>query len=95
MSKVENEFNDIPLTDEELAQFRPVAEVMPAAFTKMVFEHTEAIKKSRGKQKAPTKQAVSLRLSPEVITAFKATGKGWQSRINDTLLKAIKPLEVN
>jgi uncharacterized protein (DUF4415 family) len=35
---------------------------------------------------AVTKQAVSLRLSPEVVTYFKATGPGWQTRL-DAVLK--------
>jgi uncharacterized protein (DUF4415 family) len=44
----------------------------------------------RGPQKAPTKTLVSLRLSPEVIDHFKATGPGWQTRIDTTLLASIK-----
>lgn len=44
----------------------------------------------RGPQKAPTKTLVSLRLSPEVIDHFKATGRGWQTRIDSTLVEAIK-----
>lgn len=45
----------------------------------------------RGPQKSPTKKQVSLRLSPEVIAHFKAKGKGWQTRIDETLKKAIEP----
>jgi uncharacterized protein (DUF4415 family) len=44
----------------------------------------------RGPQKAPTKTLVSLRLSPEVIDHFKATGRGWQTRIDGALLESIK-----
>ncbi len=45
----------------------------------------------RGKrQKAPTKKLVSLRLSPEVIDHFKATGRGWQTRIDGALREAIR-----
>lgn len=47
--------------------------------------------KQRGAQKAPTKKLVSLRLSPEVVAHFKATGRGWQTRIDETLKKAIEP----
>ena len=32
-----------------------------------------------------TKQQVSLRLDIDLIERFKATGKGWQTRINDSL----------
>ena len=44
----------------------------------------------RGPQKTPTKKLVSLRLSPEVIEHFKASGPGWQTRIDSTLIKAIR-----
>jgi uncharacterized protein (DUF4415 family) len=44
----------------------------------------------RGPQKTPTKKLVSLRLSPEVIDHFKATGPGWQTRIDGALLESIK-----
>jgi len=47
-------------------------------------------KGKRGPQKAPTKKLVSLRLSAEVVDHFKATGPGWQTRIDGALLKAIK-----
>jgi uncharacterized protein (DUF4415 family) len=47
----------------------------------------------RGPQKAPTKKLVSLRLSPEVIEHFKATGPGWQTRIDRALIDSIKRIE--
>lgn len=40
----------------------------------------------RGKQKTSTKQLTTIRFSPEVLEYFKATGKGWQTRI-DAVLK--------
>ena len=39
----------------------------------------------RGLQKRPTKVAVTVRYSPEVVAYFKATGEGWQTRMNDAL----------
>ncbi|MDB5655256.1 MAG: hypothetical protein JWQ94_2869 [Tardiphaga sp.] len=44
----------------------------------------------RGPQKTPTKVAVSIRLSPDVVAHFKAKGPGWQSRIDDALRKVAK-----
>jgi uncharacterized protein (DUF4415 family) len=44
----------------------------------------------RGPQKAPTKVAVSIRLSPEVISYFKAKGPGWQSKIDEALRRIAK-----
>jgi uncharacterized protein (DUF4415 family) len=49
----------------------------------------DALKQLRpvGRPKAAvTKQPVSIRLSPEVVEYFKATGKGWQTRM-DAVLK--------
>jgi uncharacterized protein (DUF4415 family) len=42
----------------------------------------------RGGQKAPTKRQITLRLDQRVIDHFKATGDGWQSRMNEVLVKA-------
>mgnify|MGYP001605734235 CR=1 FL=1 len=42
----------------------------------------------RGPQKSPTKQQVTLRLDRDVVERFRATGEGWQSRINAALRKA-------
>jgi len=39
----------------------------------------------RGPQKAPTKERITIRLSPEVVARFRATGEGWQSRMDAAL----------
>lgn len=49
---------------------------------------------AQGKKRGPkpsgnAKQLLTLRLDPDVIEKFRATGKGWQSRMND-VLKAAK-----
>ncbi|WP_337997788.1 BrnA antitoxin family protein [Oleispirillum naphthae] len=36
------------------------------------------------------KKPVNIRLDPDVLAHFKATGPGWQTRINDALRKAAK-----
>jgi uncharacterized protein (DUF4415 family) len=41
----------------------------------------------RGRQKAPTKQLVSLRIDRDVLAYFRKTGPGWQARINAALRK--------
>lgn len=38
-----------------------------------------------GTVKAAPKQSTTIRLSPEVMAAFKATGRGWQTRIDAAL----------
>lgn len=45
----------------------------------------------RGRPKAETtKQSLTVRYDQDVIQAFKATGKGWQSRMNDALRDWLK-----
>lgn len=44
----------------------------------------------RGPQKHPTKMAVTVRYSPEVVEYFKATGEGWQTRMNDALREYVE-----
>jgi uncharacterized protein (DUF4415 family) len=69
-----------PLTDEQLAQFRP-----------MDPERLRRWRGQRGPQKSkPVKQRVSLRLDPDIVAHFKKRGPGWQSRLNATLRKALR-----
>jgi uncharacterized protein (DUF4415 family) len=37
----------------------------------------------RGPQKAPTKAQVAIRFDRDVLDVLKATGRGWQTRVND------------
>ncbi|USX28535.1 BrnA antitoxin family protein [Oxalobacteraceae bacterium OTU3CINTB1] len=39
----------------------------------------------RGPQKAAVKERITIRLSPEIVSRFRATGPGWQTRIDDAL----------
>ena len=48
----------------------------------------------RGPGKRPPKEVINIRLSPEVISAFRSTGAGWQTRVDGALqdwLKLHKP----
>ncbi len=65
------------LSLEDIKSMRPMSETNP--------ELLEAIRRSRGKQKTPTKIATSIRLSENVLEAYKQSGPGWQSRIDQDL----------
>ena len=75
--------DDIPeMTSAHFAVAKRMRDVMP--------EVVEAFKRSRGRPKVELpKTRVSLRLDPEVVAAYRATGKGWQKRINDILARAV------
>jgi len=45
----------------------------------------ETSRKRRGLQKAPTKQPVTIRLSPDVLSVLRAKGRGWQTLVDETL----------
>ena len=68
-------------TDEDWARARPAIEVDP--------ELVEWSRRTRGKQKAPVKELISIRLDPDITEYFRASGPGWQTRLNDTLRRAI------
>jgi uncharacterized protein (DUF4415 family) len=70
------------LTAEEIAKAKPFAEALP--------DLAASIRKGRGPNKAPTKKLVSLRLSEQVLEAYKAKGPGWQSRIDKDLRRINK-----
>ena len=77
-----DEVSDNPeLTEEDFAQGRPFAEVFP--------DRMASIRRARGRPALENpKRHVSLRLDPDVIDKFKATGKGWQGRIYEVLKQA-------
>jgi hypothetical protein len=53
---------------------RPAMELLPPAIRRAVAK--------RGPGKKPRKIAVSVRLDPKTLAAYRATGAGWQSLIN-------------
>lgn len=77
------------MTPEEDAAITAAAEADPdnppltdADFARMV--------PSRGRPRiANPKIPVTLRVDADVLERFKATGKGWQSRMNEALRKAV------
>ena len=80
--ELDDEMYNPEWTDEDFANARPFAEVFPAL--------AASIRRARGKQKAPTKVRITLRLDEATIAAFKATGAGWQTRM-DEALKRVAP----
>lgn len=76
-----DEVSDNPeWTEEDFKLARPFAEVFP--------ELAASIARSRGRPSLENpKKQVTLRLDADLIARYKASGKGWQSRINDDLRK--------
>jgi uncharacterized protein (DUF4415 family) len=47
-------------------------------------------RRARGPQKTPVKERITIRLSPEVVAPFRATGEGWQTRLDAALKDWLK-----
>lgn len=70
------------LTRDDIQSMRPADEILPADLLAALPKRKVG---QRGKQKQPTKIAVTLRYSPEVVNYFKSTGDGWQIRMDEAL----------
>jgi uncharacterized protein (DUF4415 family) len=69
-------------TEAQIAQARPFTEAFPAL--------SDAMRRNTGgRPRAENpKVAVSLRLDQDVVAQFKASGPGWQTRMNRALREA-------
>jgi uncharacterized protein (DUF4415 family) len=74
------------LNDEDFRRFRPTYDVVPAELAELMKAHRA--RGQRGPQKAPTKTQLTIRIDTDIVDRFRATGPGWQSRINEALRKA-------
>lgn len=82
-----------PITDnptwsnQEIALAQAARDVIPTIFSKT---RATSLLMPRGRPKADvTKVRVGIRLSPEVLNHFKASGDGWQTRIDSALRQYI------
>ncbi len=70
------------LTRRDMARFKPAAKVLPPTLLKKLGV--------RGQQKAPLKERITIRLSPDVVAQFRETGAGWQTRMDQALREWLK-----
>jgi uncharacterized protein (DUF4415 family) len=71
-------------TDEEDAEINAGIAADPDTYelTDAEFKRLRPV----GRPKAEvTKERITIRLSPEVVATFRATGKGWQTRMDQAL----------
>ena len=67
------------------ADYEEIPEVTDGGFARAALYIGETlIRRGRPKSTSP-KEAINIRLSPEVLARFKATGRGWQTRIDRAL----------
>ncbi|WP_309606192.1 BrnA antitoxin family protein [Phenylobacterium sp.] len=67
------------LTAEDFARMKPAREVLGDAWV-------DAQKRARGRPRLEEpKEKVTLRLDADILRFFRASGGGWQTRLNDAL----------
>ena len=74
------------LTRDDFKRARPAAEVLPGILgAELAAEILKRKRGQRGVQKRPTKEPALIRYSKEVLEYFRATGPGWQTRMDKVL----------
>lgn len=75
-------------TKATFAKAKPAAVVLPEVFEAPV---ARAMLKPRGRpKKGAARTSISIRLPPDTLARWKATGPGWQTRMAEALDKAIR-----
>lgn len=82
------------LTPEDFKHFRPAGEVLTQLFSKEVAAEMLAPKPGR-KLGSGVKESQNMRFDRDILVTFKATGKGWQTRMNDALREWLKEHPMN
>lgn len=74
----------------EILEPQDMSKVKGATAAPVIMTSYDKVKAKGGRPKSG-KVVVTLRLSPDVIEKFKATGPGWQARIDEALRRANTP----
>lgn len=75
------------ITSKDIQAMRSAKEILPENLLNTLAKRKPG---QRGPQRKPTKILVTLRYSPNVIDYFRATGEGWQVRVDEALKEWIK-----
>jgi uncharacterized protein (DUF4415 family) len=74
-------------TKETFGRARKAGDVLPEIFSKST---ATKMLKPRGRPKSgKARTSISLRLPPDTLARWKATGPGWQTRMAEALRKAL------
>jgi uncharacterized protein (DUF4415 family) len=77
------DFDENPEWTEEMhARAKPASEVVGRDAAAAL------VKRGRGRPAGSDKEQVTLRIDRDTLERFRASGPGWQTRINDALRKA-------
>ena len=75
------------LLSQDMKRLRPASDSLPPALLDALPKRKRG---ERGRQKAPTKAQITLRVDKDVLRFFRSAGPGWQTRINRVLRNAMR-----
>ena len=91
-------FSSKPFSAEEIASAKAAVAELPSSRTSGVDWRQgfvtpgggvkatiAALRRTRGLNKRPAKEQVAIRLDPDLVVALRASGPGWQTRVNAAL----------
>jgi uncharacterized protein (DUF4415 family) len=86
--------NQLPLTNVD-GEVRELTETdfknaVPFSALPESLQNTLLDLKDRSKQKSPSKVSTTVRFDRDVLEAFRSTGRGWQTRMNEALKEWLK-----
>ncbi len=70
-------------TADDLARAKPSAGLPESLRGKLAL-------RTRGQQRAPLKTPTTIRFDADVLAALRATGPGWQTRVNEAMREWVK-----
>ena len=80
LTDIEGEVRELAAAD--MKRFQNARQALPGTLLKKL--------NVRGQQRTPTKEWITIRLSPEVVQRFRDTGDGWQTRVDSALKDWLK-----
>ena len=90
-SGLKSNLNQVDKHKLDSSDYSDIPELPEEFFTRgQLYRNGASIeRRTRGKQKRPTKRQLTIRLDSEIVDFFKNQGKGWQTKINEILHKYV------
>ncbi len=83
--KLTNKSGDaLALSRSDIKQMRPIKKLAPEMVARFQKE-----RRGRGRPAGRNKAVVSVSLDKDILAALRASGVGWQTRVNDLLRAAV------
>ena len=78
------------LNSADFAAMRPASEMLPALLGQELAAQVLQPKGGRPRKTTALKVSTTIRFYADVLDALKASGKGWQTRVNDLVRDWVK-----